>query len=105
MKFCHSGRIVIPIRPAIFENENRIAVFIPNQKDVIDLIKKVPQSRWSPTHQPWTTVLLSRFKSNGYPTNASVSAANNPLIYTNSNNGSCFGGNQSLRRFFLVNVY
>ena len=44
---------VIPIRQALYENENRIAVFIPNQKDVIELIKKVPQSRWSPTHKCW----------------------------------------------------
>ena len=44
---------VIPVKPAIMDNENRIAVFIPNQTDVIDLIKKVPQSRWSPTHKCW----------------------------------------------------
>ena len=44
---------VIPVRPALYENENHIAVFIPNQKDMIDLIKKVPQSRWSPSHKCW----------------------------------------------------
>ena len=45
--------LVIPVKPAIMDNENRVAVFIPNQKDIIDLIKKVPQSRWSPTHKCW----------------------------------------------------
>ena len=45
--------VVIPVRPALYENENRIAVFIPNQKEMIDLIKKVPQCRWSPSHQCW----------------------------------------------------
>ena len=45
--------LVIPVRPALFENENRVAVFIPNQADIIDLIKKVPQSRWSPMHKCW----------------------------------------------------
>lgn len=44
---------VIPIRPAVCESENRIAVFIPNQANTIDLIKKVPQCRWSPTHKCW----------------------------------------------------
>ncbi len=45
--------IVIPVKPALFSEEKRIAVFIPNQADIIDLIKKVPQSRWSPTYKCW----------------------------------------------------
>ncbi len=41
---------------------------------------------------PWTTVPQSSFESNGYPSDATVAAADNPLMYTSSNNGSCFGG-------------
>ena len=44
---------VIAIRPAVFENESRVAVFMPNQKDWIDLIRQVPKSRWSPSHGCW----------------------------------------------------
>ena len=41
------------IRPAILDNESRVAVFMPNQKDLIDLIRQVPKSRWSPSHGCW----------------------------------------------------
>ena len=44
---------VIPVRPAVFENESRIAVFIPNEENIKNLIRKVPKSRWSPSHQCW----------------------------------------------------
>ena len=44
---------VISICPAIFENESRVAVFMPNQKDWIILIRQVPNSRWSPSRGCW----------------------------------------------------
>ncbi len=44
---------IILIRPALYENEKRIAVFISNQKDLIDLVKKIPKCRWSPSHKCW----------------------------------------------------
>lgn len=44
---------VIPVRPALLKNESRIAVFIPNEENIKNLIKKVPQSRWSPSHKCW----------------------------------------------------
>ncbi len=45
--------LVIPVRPALLKSENRIAVFIPNETDIKDLIKKIPHAQWSPTHQCW----------------------------------------------------
>ena len=45
--------IVIAVKKAVFENENRIAVFIPNDAILIEKIKKVPASRWSPSHFCW----------------------------------------------------
>ena len=44
---------VIPVRPALFENESRIAVFIPNEENIKNLIKKIPKSRWSPSNACW----------------------------------------------------
>ena len=44
---------VIAIRPAVFENESLVAVFMPNQANWIDLIRQVPKSRWSPSHGCW----------------------------------------------------
>ena len=44
---------VIPIRPALSNIENRIAVFIPNENEWIALIRSIPQSRWSPSHGCW----------------------------------------------------
>jgi integrase/recombinase XerD len=41
------------IKKAIFETENRIAVFIPKQADLMDKIKKVPDRKWSMRHLCW----------------------------------------------------
>ena len=44
---------VIPVRPAVFENENRIAAFIANEDAVNKLIRQVPERRWSPSNGYW----------------------------------------------------
>ena len=44
---------VIPVRPAVFETENRIAVFIANEDVVNKLIRRIPERRWSPSHGYW----------------------------------------------------
>ena len=53
---------------------------------------------------PWTTVPLSNFEANGYPSNANVPAANNPLMATSGNNGSCFGGSSGNYIQSIVNL-
>lgn len=62
--------LVIPIRPAVFENESRIAVFIPNEENIKNLIRQVPKCRWSPLHKCWHflktqenwTIFITHFK-------------------------------------------
>ena len=44
---------IILIKQARYENEKRIAVFMPNEPTFIDLIKQIPQRRWSPTLACW----------------------------------------------------
>ena len=44
---------VITIKPARFENEKRMAIFMPNQPKLIDLIKQIEGRRWSPTLGCW----------------------------------------------------
>ncbi len=53
---------------------------------------------------PWTTVPIGNFESNGYPSEATVAIADNPLFYTNSNNGSCFGGSSGNFIQSIVNL-
>ena len=55
--------IVIPIKPAQFENEKRIAVFIPNQADIFaEALAKAHIYKQVPTHSfrhAFTTQLLN----------------------------------------------
>jgi integrase/recombinase XerD len=44
---------ILIVKKAIFETENRIAVFIPKQSDLMDKIKKVPNRKWSMRHFCW----------------------------------------------------
>ena len=53
---------------------------------------------------PWTSVPNSSYEANGYPTDAIVPAANNPLLSLNGNNGSCFGGSSGNYITSVVNL-
>jgi integrase/recombinase XerD len=44
---------ILIIKKAVFETENRIAVFIPKEKDMMDKIKEVPDRKWSMQHFCW----------------------------------------------------
>jgi integrase/recombinase XerD len=44
---------IIIVKKAIFETENRIAIFIPKKKDMIEKIRKVPKREWSNRHLCW----------------------------------------------------
>ena len=44
---------IISLRPAVFENESRVAVFMPNQTDKVNLIRQIPKSQWSPLYGCW----------------------------------------------------
>jgi integrase/recombinase XerD len=43
----------IPIKKAKFEQQRRIAVFIPNEPTLTEQIRRVPERRWSPSHRCW----------------------------------------------------
>ncbi len=44
---------IIQIKKAVFEDEKRVAVYIPKQADLMDKIKKIPNRRWSPACSCW----------------------------------------------------
>lgn len=45
--------MIITIKKAFFQTEERIAVFIPKDDDLIKKIKQIPDRRWSGVHQCW----------------------------------------------------
>jgi integrase/recombinase XerD len=54
--FCKKKKLmekILVIKKAVFETENRIAVFIPKEEDMMDKIKKVPNRKWSMRHLCW----------------------------------------------------
>ena len=76
--------IVIAVKKAIFENENRIAVFMPNEPILIEKIRKVPVCRWSPSHLCWHFPYNSEhwgiFKSLFKEESLNIQNSENPIV-------------------------
>ena len=75
---------IILIKQAQYENEKRIAVFIPNETTFIDLIKQIPQRRWSPTlgcwHFPNEILQWQIFQNLFHDFDLNIQKDNQPLV-------------------------